>query len=123
MIKVAIGLFKKSYTVRKYGQQTIVDGYASAPYDDVTLKLDVQQLSPDDLLALPDGERTVKRIKSYGGGKLTASDEFEKVRGDMLFYRGQWYECTASFLRENTLLKHYTSQFVLAPHAQQPKPP
>ena len=121
---MAIGLFKKPYTVRKYGEQTVVKGYASAPIqEDVILRLDVQQLSPDDLLSLPEGERTVKRIKSYGGGKLTAADETTGVRGDMLFYRDQWYECVSSFLRENTLLRFYTSQFVLIPHKQQPAPP
>jgi len=120
---MGIGLFKKPRIVRKYGEQTIVDGYASASYEDCVLRLDIQQLSSDELRALPEGERTVKRVKSYGGGKLTAADDAKGIRGDMVFYRDQWYECVSSFLFENTFLKYYRSEFVLVPHKKQPEPP
>jgi len=120
---MAIGLFKKPRIVRKYGEQSIVNGYASAPYEDVSVNLDIQQMSNDELRALPEGERTVKRIKSYGSGKLTAADDTRGIRGDMVFYRDQWYECISSFLRENTFLKHYRSEFVLVPHTKQPSSP
>ena len=118
-----IKLFKKPYTLRRYGEQTIEDGYASAPYSDAIIKLNVQPLTPDELMALPDGERTVKRIKSYGPDKLTSANEFEGIPGDWLFYNGYWYECTSSVMWDHTILRHYRSDFVLIPQCDQMSPP
>jgi len=118
-----IGLFKKPRIIRKYGKQEIRNGLAASSFSDTTLKLDVQMLRPDELMSLPEGERTMKRVKTYGVGKLTAADEFNGVRGDMLWYRDQWYECVSSVLLENTILKHYRSEFVLVPFSKQPIPP
>jgi len=122
-LNVAIGLFKRLYTVRKHGAQTITCGYASAPYTDVRTMLNVQPLSPDELQALPEGERTVKRVKTYGAGKLTSADEYDGVPADMLFYRGQWYKCKSSVDWNHTMLSHYRSEFVILPECDQPDPP
>ena len=121
-----IKLFQKPYTVRQYAPQTVENGYAASPYTDAVMKLDVQPLSSDDLLALPDGDRTVKRIKSFGGAKLTAADEFEGRPGDRLFYNGRWYECTSSVMWDHTILRHYRSDFIILPQREQmadPPPP
>jgi hypothetical protein len=119
-----LGLFKKPYTVRVYtAPQTITRGYASAPYSDKTMRLDVQPLTPDELLALPDGDRTEKRVKSFGPDKLTSADEFEGIPGVRLFYNGQWYECKSSVMRDHTILSHYRSDFVILPQREQMPPP
>ena len=89
MIKLFIGLFKKPYTVRQHGKQAVVNGYAAATYTDTVMRLDVQPLTPDELMALPEGERTVKRVKTFGGKKLTSADGFEGIPGDCLFYNGR----------------------------------
>jgi len=120
---VFIGLFKKLYTVRQYSQQEITDGYASANYTDAKLLLDVQPLSPDEMQALPEGDRTVKRIKSFGGDRLTSADEFGNIPGDRLFYNGQWYECVSSVMWDHTVLSHYRSEFVVLPATQQEAAP
>jgi hypothetical protein len=123
VIKLPIGLFKKPYIVRHYEAQVIVNGYASAPFRDSILYLNVQPLTPNELMALPEGERTIKRIKSFGAGRLTSADEFEGIPGDRLFYSGYWYECTSSVFWEHTMLKHYRSDFtILPPPAQMPPP-
>jgi len=118
-----VGLFKKTYTVRKHGEQAVNAGYASAPYGDVAMRLNVQRLRPDELLTLPEGKREVVRLKAFGPGELAAADERGNTPADMLHYRGQWYECVSSFLLDNTPLMHYRSEFVLLPPNRQPGPP
>lgn len=116
-----IGLFKKLYTIRRYGTQTIVKGYASAPHTDFMTWLDVQPYSPDDLKVLPEGERTEKRVKTFGGERLVSSDAIEGVLSDRLFYEGRWYQCTSSVMWEHTILRHYRSDFVLMSQNEQSK--
>ena len=118
-----IGLFKKPYTVRRYGEQKVTGGYSSAPYEDISARLDVQPLSPDEMMALPEGDRTVKRIKSFGPEMLTSADDYKGVFGDRLFYQGLWYECKSSVMWEHTILHHYRSEFVALQQSDQDPPP
>ena len=118
-----INLFKKKYTIRHYDPQTIEKGYASAPYTDSTIMLNVQPLSPNDLLALPEGQRTEKRVKSYGPDQLTSAEELTGIPGDRLFYNGWWYVCTSSVMWDHTPLSHYQSDFVILPQKEQDNPP
>ena len=67
-------IFRREYTVRRFKPQTIVRGYATSPYEDVVTNLNVQPLSPDELQALPEGERQFKRLKTFGDLQLTAAD-------------------------------------------------
>ena len=120
---MGIMLFKKPYTVRKYQPQTIINGYAAAPYYDVTMKLNVAPLGSEDLQALPEGERTVKRVNAFGPDKITAADNTQGIPGDCLYYYGQWYRCVSSVYWDHTFLRHYESQFALLPLAEQPQPP
>ena len=120
---MGIGLFKKPYTVRKYGQQTITNGYASSPYTDATMRLNVQPLSPNELMALPEGERTVKRVKTFGPIKLSSADELAGTPGDRLWYKGAWYECKSSVDWDHTLLSHFQSDFVMLAQDEQDPPP
>ena len=122
-MKLYIGLFKKLYTVRHYAKQTIVDGYAVASYTDTSKQLNVQPLTLDELMALPEGDRTVKRVKTFGPDRLTSSDAFEGIPGDRLFYCGYWYECKSSVMWDHTLLSHYRSDFVILPQRDQMEPP
>lgn len=122
-MSVNIRLFKKPYTIRRHTEQTIVNGYASAPYSDFITRLNVQPLTPDELAALPEGDRTVMRKKSYGPDKLISADEFEGVPGDRLFYNGHWYECKSSVMWDHTILSHYRSDFVVLPQCDQMPPP
>ena len=118
-----IGLFKRQYTVRLYEAQTIKDGYSSAPYADKVMRLNVQPLSPDDLMALPEGDRTVKRVKSIGPDKFNSADEFTGTPGAHLYYQGQWYECKSCVMWDHTILSHYRSEFVILPQSEQEEPP
>ena len=118
-----LGLFKRSYTIRHYTQQTIKNGYAYASHTDTIMKIDVQPLSADELLNLPEGERAVKRLKAYGLPKLTPADEANGIPGDRLYYYGGWYECTSALLWDWGMLAHYKSEFVILPPGEQESPP
>ena len=118
-----IGLFKRPRIVRSYGKQELSGGHAYAPYKDSEKRLDVQQLSPNEMQALPEGDRTVKRVKTYGPDRLTAADEYSGTPGDRLHYQGYWYECKSSVLADNTPIGQYRSEFVILPAHEQDKQP
>jgi hypothetical protein len=120
---VYIGLFKRTYPIRNYGGQVITDGYQSVEYADGAARLNVQPLSPDELLALPEGERTVKRVKTFGPDKFNSADEFTGTPATRLFYGGQWYECKSSVMWDHTILAHYRSEFVILPQFDQEAEP
>ena len=120
---MAIGLFRRPYPIRRYTPQTLTKGYASAQFTDGITRLNVQPLSPDELLALPVGERTIRRIKTFGADRLTSANEFTGTPGDRIFYTGFWFECKSSVMWDHTMLSHYRSEFVLLPEqAQEPTP-
>ena len=120
---MSMGLFKRTCHVRKYIPQTITDGYTNSQWKDIMVKLNVQPFSSYELMALPEGDRTVKRLKSFGSDKLTSADEFTGAPGDRLFYQDHWYECVSSVCWDHTILKHYQSEYVICPvHEHEPPP-
>lgn len=118
-------IFKKPYTVRRFGEQQFVKGHATAGYEDETTKLNVQPLNPDELQSLPEGERTVKRVKAFGRFPLRAADQEAGTPGDWLWYLGQWFECISSVPWDHTMLAHFRSEFVAVPEQKSStaKPP
>jgi hypothetical protein len=110
---MAISIFRRPYTIRRHGEQVIVNGYAARDYSDITLKLHVTPLSSNDVLALPEGERTVSRVKSYGADALITADEYTGTPGDWLLYDGKWYECKSCDHWLHTPLTHYECSFVI----------
>jgi hypothetical protein len=120
---MGIGLFKKPYTLRKHGKQTNIDGHMVAPYTDMIVRLNVQPQAPNEYEGDPEGERTIKRLKSWGPSQLASADEYSNTPGDLLFYKGIWYECTSSADWDHTILSHFQSDFVALPASKQPPPP
>ena len=123
MRRTAINIFKKPYTIRRYGQQTITGGYASAPYTDFRTQLNVQPLSAKEVMALPEGERAAKRLKSFGKVKLAHSEDSGETPGDRIFYNGEWFECVSADMWDHTLLSHWRSEFILLPANEQEEAP
>ena len=120
---MAIGLFKKPYILRRHGEQTVVNGYASAAYADMTVRLNVQPQPPDRFEGREEGDAVVKHLKSWGSARLTAADEINGIPGDCLYYNGVWFECKSSVMWDHTLLAHYQSDFVILPADKQFPPP
>ena len=104
-------IFRKKYIIRRFEPQEIVKGYATATYEDVTTLMNVQPLDPDELQALPEGERQFKRLKAFGDLILTAADQDTGIPGDWLFYCGKWYKCVSSVPWDHTMLAHCRSEF------------
>jgi hypothetical protein len=120
---MSIGIFRRLYAIRRRGAQQIINGYATSDYTDFTVNLNVQPLSTKELLALPEGSRTVKRVKSFGSDALISADEHGQTPGDCLFYNGEWYECITCVHWLHTPLSHYEAQFViLADQSSHPPP-
>jgi hypothetical protein len=120
---MSIGIFRRPYTIRRRGAQQIVNGYSTSDYTDFTVNLNVQPLSAKDLRALPEGSRTVKRVKSFGSDALISADERGQTPGDNLFYNGEWYECVKCVHWLHTPLAHYEAEFVvLSDQSSQPPP-
>lgn len=118
---MGIGLFKRRYAIRRFQPQTIVGGYARSKYVDALILLDVQPLRTDEHLTTPEGQRVVRRLKSYSNSRIRAADEKTQTFADRIFYQGLWYECTSSMKWDHTILAHYRSNFVLC-HKQDPPP-
>lgn len=119
------GFFKHQYVARRLKPDTNYGGY-SAPggHEDFLVTLNVQPLSSDELQALPEGERTVKRIKSIGETKFKPADEETGTEGDRLYYDGKWYECKSCQTWDHTLLAHTEAEFVeMAPGSEGIGPP
>lgn len=110
---MAIDIFRRPYTVRRHGRQTMVNGYAVSGSTDHIFKLNVQPLSSDELLALPEGDRSVARVKTFGADQLFPADEHSGTAGDLLYFSGRWYECKSCVSWLHTPLKHYEAEFVL----------
>lgn len=113
-----IGIFRRKFTIRRFGEEEIVDGYGHTTYEDTTAYLNVQPLSADELQALPEGERRTKRLKAYGDYTFTTADQSNGRRGDWLLYYGHWYECVSSLGWDHTILSHCKSEFVEIPTAE-----
>ena len=111
-----ITLFNRLYWIRRFGEQRNVKGYMVSGHKDFGASLHINPTGSDQMQALPEGQRKMKRIEGHGIEPLLVADEKENRKGDMLWYRGDWYECVSSMLYDHTILNHYNYQFVLTPH-------
>lgn len=104
-------MFKKTYTLRRYGPEQ-EEGF---PYTDMSVRLNVQPVSAAELQALPEGERSVKRLKAFGRENIRTASQTDGTPADRLWYRGQWYECEGADIWDHTPLAHCESQWVAVP--------
>lgn len=65
---MGLGIFRRAFVVRRFGEENIVDGYGVSEYKDFIASLNVQPLNKDELQALPEGENTVKRMDEDQAG-------------------------------------------------------
>ena len=121
---MGLGIFRRGFVVRRFGEEEIVNGYGVAHYEDEIASLNVQPLTTDELHALPEGERRVKRMKAFGDLVFTPADQSTGRRGDWLFYKGamdptgHWYECVSSLGWDHTMLHHCRSEFVMVAESE-----
>jgi hypothetical protein len=111
-----IGLFNEDYIVRRFGRESHnVKGYIAYDYTDITVSMHVHPLNYSEVWALAPGERRVKRLAAECSEKLYTSDHNKGIKGDLLWFEGQWYECVSEAVHKDTLLSHGNYQFVIVP--------
>ena len=110
-----IRIFNKMYWVRRFGEQRVVKGYVTAGHKDFAASLHIHPLGQDKIQALPEGERMVRRIEGHGEIELVVADQDHNVKGDLLYYHGDWYECISCQNWHTTMLNHFNYQFVIVP--------
>lgn len=113
--------FGENYTLRRYGEDKIVNGYPTAGYEDITVFLDVQTMSDDEVVEA-GGSRDKMMLKTFGDFPVRCSKQEEGVRSDQLLYEGRWFECISSRHSKNTIIRHWTSTFELVPASTNSKP-
>lgn len=110
-----ITIFNKKYWARRFGPQRNVKGYLTTTHEDFTVSLNVHPVGNDTIQALPEGERKIKRLEAHGTSVLKPSDHEGNIKGDLLFYHGNWYECISAAEWDHTVLNHINYQFVIVP--------
>ena len=112
---MVLNIFKKPYTLRRFGKTELVKGRTRASYSDCTVMLNVQPLSMTELTALPEGIQRAKNIKAIGKVLIRTADENAGTLADRLYYRGEWYECTGADIWGNTPVGQTEAVFGLVP--------
>lgn len=110
-----IPFFKKPYKVKRFGKEKVVKGYTTAGYADIyPVLLDVQE-QDYSTIAEEHGKRSPKSLLVFGQFKFVSA-ESPDIKGDLICYKDQWYECKSCVEHSNTILKHYKSTFTLDPN-------
>lgn len=110
-----IEIFNKEYLVRRFDEERIVKGYFTTSHADFKVSLNVHPPSDETINALPEGERKISRLEGHGSDVLRAADQDRGIKGDLLRYRGKWYECISALPFDHTLLSHWNYKFVVVP--------
>lgn len=110
-----ITLFNKSYWIRRFAEQEIVNGYITNGFSDIKVSLHVHPLGSEQIQALPEGERGIKRLEGHGTDILHTANSAPNNKADLLYYKGEWYECVSCEYWEHTVLAHWNYQFAALP--------
>ncbi len=109
-------MFSSQYTIRRYGK---ADRDGCHPYRDITVRLNIQSLNTRELEALPEGERSLRRVKSFGKSEIHTVNQQVGTPADRLYYQGEWYECEQASRWEHTPIGHWECQWVVLPAGEQ----
>lgn len=112
--------FGDNYTLRRFGESTIINGYSTEGYTDKNVFLDVQTVS-DEATIEEVGSRDQMLLKTFGDFPIRCSKQDKGVVSDQILYDGRWYECISSKLSRNTFIEHWTSTFSLIPENPDPQ--
>jgi predicted heme/steroid binding protein len=85
-----------------------VDGLWQTPAAaDVEIEMSVQPLNGDEVVKLPEGDRSRQWMKGYTAQEMQVADEMTGRRGDFILYNGKVYEVMKSERWLQTDLNHY----------------
>ena len=116
-----LGLWRKKHIIRRFnGCIEVRDGYAiPESYNDMIMLMDVQTTKKGHITD-ENGDYTLQRLKSFSDDEVMTASEAEKRRADCLWFQGKWFECLSSILSENTVLRHYTSEWIQCLNQEEP---
>ena len=103
--------FKHKYKLRRFKEVVIEGGYASIPYEELTVLADIQTTDRSMTSGL-DGTTEVQNIKVFCDEEILPENSATGQKGDWIFFQGRWFECKSTRLSENTPLRHWTATFV-----------
>lgn len=109
-------MFSSQYTIRRYGK---ADQDGCHPYRDIAVRLNIQSLNARELEALPEGERSLRRVKSLGKSEIHTVNQQAGTPADRLYYQGEWYECEQASQWQHTPIGHWECQWVVLPAGEQ----
>lgn len=101
--------FRKKFTVRRFSDVTVINGYQAAAYDEFEVVMNVQETQPNRMMPGDEGKSTGMSLSSYSDIPFRSSDDLRQSNPDILLYKGEWYECTSCNLFDNTILHHYNA--------------
>lgn len=106
-----MNLFKKQRRIRRFNEPIYVNGYCTIPYSEKTLPMHVVTLD-DRIMTSEDGSHSVQRIQVFCEQRLLIEDQRSEQKADRLFFNDKWFECVSCKLSDDTILAHYTAEFV-----------
>lgn len=90
-----INRFGKAVTVKRFPAGDFVDGtYTFDPDDiqDISVVMSIQPLNGQELLNLPEGQRTRTNVKGYCATLLRTSDQLARTKADLVVDGAKTYE-------------------------------
>ena len=103
-----ITLFNKKYWVRRFKEPQNIRGYITAAVSYTHLTLPTTSRGQRQM-CIRDS------LEGHGTDVLIPASEATGIKGDLLYYMGDWYECTAAQPWDHTVLSHLNYQFCLVP--------
>ena len=115
-----MSLFYKQYVLRRFEPSKYEGGHSISLSKYKALHADIQTLENTSTTS-ESGAESKQRIKVFSRDKIQVADKKNNVRADWVHYQGKWFEAVSCRLSENTLLKHYTSEFVEVLNSELPE--
>ncbi|MCD8201912.1 MAG: hypothetical protein LUD47_07600 [Clostridia bacterium] len=116
-------IWKHNYILRMYKRAQIVDGYfLNDAYEDKEVLLDVQS-SSSNIQHTPQGDKETKSLTSYGNFPIQTASAIQGYRADLLWYDGEWYECSSCQWYEHLPTRHWTATWQRVSESDQEPPP
>lgn len=117
---MSLGIWMRKHTFRRFADPVSKGGYSLSGHKDISIPADVQTISKA-LKTDTDGDYPLQRLKVFSNDEILTADEKTGRKADLLWFQGKWFECRSSRLSENTMLRHYTCEFIQC--LDQPDPP
>lgn len=105
-----MSLFYKQYVLRRFEPTVYVEGHSTSPCKYKSLHADIQTLQNTSTTS-DSGAESKQRIKVFSREKIQVADKKNDIRADWIYFQDKWFEAVSCRLSENTMLKHYTSEF------------